>query len=296
VKLTLDFFHKKNYMLAPVSKSTTKERDSVNPALTAPHRRNRLEKGFMKKANAFTLIELLVVIAIIGILAAMLLPALNRARSAGKKAVCVGNLRQIGIAIQMYAQDSNDHTPFSMGPTVVNGTAGSYPWCVFLVPYTAKTEGVPQTIFICPEQPIRLQVSATYLGADRTYAANPLVFGAPYDGNGTYSSSIKPVKLTDVTRPSDVILVADSNQVQDDNWGSEAYFEAYPFDDTSIGSHNPSDVIPLPTTYVNVDDPPDGGGRVRYRHTNVANALMVDGHVESIPLGNLTYGNVFPSP
>ncbi len=250
----------------------------------------------MKKANAFTLIELLVVIAIIGILAAMLLPALNRARSAGKKAVCVGNLRQIGIAIQMYAQDFNDHTPFSMGPTTANGTYSIYPWCVFLVPYTAKTEGVPQTIFICPEQPIRLQVSATYLGADRTYSANPLVFGPPFENNSFQPPGNKPVKLTDIGRASQVILVADSNQVQDDNWGSEAYFEAYPFDDTSIGSHSPSDVIPLPTTYVNVDDPPDGGGRVRYRHTNVANALMIDGHVESIPLGNLTYGNVFPSP
>src|SRR5258707_15711508 len=55
--------------------------------------------------SAFTLIELLVVIAIIAILAALLLPALNRARSAAHSAACKSNVRQINLGLQMYVDD-----------------------------------------------------------------------------------------------------------------------------------------------------------------------------------------------
>jgi prepilin-type N-terminal cleavage/methylation domain-containing protein/prepilin-type processing-associated H-X9-DG protein len=61
---------------------------------------------------AFTLIELLVVIAIIGILAALLLPALARAKEAGRATVCLSNLRQAGFALQLYAQENNNRLPF----------------------------------------------------------------------------------------------------------------------------------------------------------------------------------------
>lgn len=90
--------------------------------------------------GAFTLLELLVVVAIIGLLAALLLPVVSRAREAGKATACVSNLRQIGLAIQLYTQDYHNRLPIMRdqpaGAPATNEPAG--PERV-LAPYLGNT-------------------------------------------------------------------------------------------------------------------------------------------------------------
>lgn len=78
-------------------------------------------KSGQNKVIGFTLIELLVVIAIIAILAGMLLPALARAKEAGKKIACVNNLRQLALSLKMYADENEDYFPPRVSPTTPPG-------------------------------------------------------------------------------------------------------------------------------------------------------------------------------
>lgn len=95
------------------------------------------------RGNGFTLIELLAVIAIIGLLAAMLFPVYAKVRDKARETTCVSNLRQLGQAFLMYAQDYDQYLPDQWtGRTIDNPaqTATSTAWETYLRPYTKSAD------------------------------------------------------------------------------------------------------------------------------------------------------------
>jgi prepilin-type N-terminal cleavage/methylation domain-containing protein len=120
-----------------------------------PPRGGRIEKSGGPWARGFTLIELLVVIAIIAILAALLLPALAKAKRQAYKAQDVSNLRQLGIASYNYAQDNKDNFP-NMNPAFDGSTDRTGNWMWDVPDYVANmltANGTTPNLCYCPGNP-----------------------------------------------------------------------------------------------------------------------------------------------
>ena len=240
--------------------------------------------------KGFTLIELLVVIAIIAILAGLLLPALARAKAQGRRIKCLGNLKQIVLALSMYEEDNRAYPPsIWTSRDAVHGST----WGELLNPYT-KTHWT-NALFHCPD----------YKGAQGAALNNPPPGGFPglsLGGLGSYGYNASPwgndfqpmglgrkdawvstagqVRLSMVKVPSDMIAVGDAWMMPRSNMD----YVTYGVNDNpeNFGFCEFSSPRKFRHIFgINFNGPGTGLAAMRKRHGGQFVLGFLDGHVET---------------
>lgn len=220
----------------------------------------------VRRAPAFTLIELLVVVAIVSILAAILIPALVRSQLSARQSVCVGNLRQMGLATEMYL---GDYGGYFFNRCQAPTSAGQQWWFGWLAAGTEGQRGFDLTtgslypylrgseVRLCPS-PVWDSPQFKRKGTNVifSYGANAYVFAG---------QNQLPVSLNKLARPAGTVLYADAAQVNTfqapASPGNPMFEEWYYLD--------------LATNYTRLGNQPNG----HFRHAQQADVTLADGHV-----------------
>jgi len=189
-----------------------------------------MQKG---RQHGFTLIELLVVIAIIAILAAILFPVFAQAREKARAASCLSNTKQIGLALQMYVQDYDEHVCFNN-----DGNWYQYPpnsgnwyintWMSLLEPYIKN-----YAIWVCPSASVNTGLYAGYdYSPSSPWTSGPLIgsIQAAYTLNNYYDydprygelfQSPTPASIAAIEAPAGLVFCADGGQSPRTAWDPE---------------------------------------------------------------------------
>jgi prepilin-type N-terminal cleavage/methylation domain-containing protein/prepilin-type processing-associated H-X9-DG protein len=162
---------------------------------------NRKQK--MDNRRGFTLIELLVVIAIIGVLAGLLLPALQKARGRAKSVACLAGLKQIGIAISMYCDDNDEYYPWGITLYISGQAEEDRHWQGLIKSYIHGDRW--NNVFTCPSS--RGEPVPSNINVIDTYGFNCRLSGAL---SAIHVRDGVTLKRKEIQRdPSQVIMVSD---------------------------------------------------------------------------------------